>query len=134
MMRKLRSSRESRLCRKTPIRTGSEKLLQAPCPICVLCSGTCCVIPESDAPIYRPRWALFWAHPYTRLGIRYSVVCIVIAVEKAAELKPDLITLDLSMPRMNGLEAARILKSKMKHVPVILFTNYADALRGLRCG
>ena len=59
-------------------------------------------------------------------------MCIVIAVEKAAELKPDLITLDLSMPRMNGLEAARILKSKMKHVPVILFTNYADALRGLR--
>lgn len=51
------------------------------------------------------------------------------AVEKAAELKPDLIIFDLSMPRLNGLEAARVLKSRMKHVPVILSTNYADALR-----
>jgi DNA-binding NarL/FixJ family response regulator len=51
------------------------------------------------------------------------------AIEKAAELKPDLIILDLSMPRMNGLEAARVLKSRMKSLPVILCTNYADALR-----
>ncbi len=51
------------------------------------------------------------------------------AVEKAMELKPHLIILDLSMPRMNGLEAARVLKSRMKEEPVILCTNYADALR-----
>jgi len=51
------------------------------------------------------------------------------ALEKASELRPDLIILDLSMPRMNGLEAARVLQSTMNDVPVILCTNYADALR-----
>jgi len=50
------------------------------------------------------------------------------AVNKAIELKPDLIILDLSMPVMNGLEAARILKDLMPHVPMILFTMHAHAL------
>jgi CheY-like chemotaxis protein len=32
------------------------------------------------------------------------------AIEQAKKLKPDLIVLDLAMPRMNGVEAASILK------------------------
>jgi CheY-like chemotaxis protein len=51
------------------------------------------------------------------------------ALDKAVELKPDLIVLDLSMPRMNGLEAARELKRICPGVPVILHTIYADAVR-----
>lgn len=46
-------------------------------------------------------------------------------VEKALALTPDLIVMDLSMPRMNGLEAARELRRKMPNVPIILFTLYA---------
>jgi chemotaxis response regulator CheB len=41
-------------------------------------------------------------------------------VEKAKALSPDLIVLDVSMPVMNGLEAARILHQIMPNVPVIL--------------
>jgi two-component system vancomycin resistance associated response regulator VraR len=51
------------------------------------------------------------------------------AVEKAQELHPDLIILDLAMPRMNGLEAARELRIMMPAVPIILFTWYADAIQ-----
>jgi len=51
------------------------------------------------------------------------------ALDKAVELKPDLIVLDLAMPRMNGLEAARELKRICPGVPVILHTIYADAVR-----
>jgi CheY-like chemotaxis protein len=40
---------------------------------------------------------------------------------------PDLILLDLSMPVMNGLEAARILKQLMPQVPVIMFSAFSDA-------
>jgi two-component system nitrate/nitrite response regulator NarL len=46
----------------------------------------------------------------------------------AVQMKPDLIILDLSMPVMNGLEAARILNELMPAVPKILFTLHAQAL------
>jgi CheY-like chemotaxis protein len=42
---------------------------------------------------------------------------------------PDLIVLDLSMPQMNGLETARILRANAVPVPIILFTMYAEELR-----
>ena len=45
-------------------------------------------------------------------------------VQKAQEVRPGLIILDLSMPVMNGLEAARALKVLMPHVPLLMFTNY----------
>jgi DNA-binding NarL/FixJ family response regulator len=48
------------------------------------------------------------------------------AIEKAQELKPDLIVLDLSMPEMDGLQAARILRKAMPKVPIILFTNFGQ--------
>lgn len=51
------------------------------------------------------------------------------ALRMAVELKPDLIVLDLSMPRMNGIEAARELKRICPSVPVILHTLYADVVR-----
>jgi CheY-like chemotaxis protein len=44
------------------------------------------------------------------------------AVEKAKKSKPDLILLDLAMPRLNGAEAAAVLKNDMPETPVILFT------------
>ena len=48
------------------------------------------------------------------------------AVEKAQLLQPDLIVTDLSMPVMNDLEEARVLKELMPTVPVILFTAHRD--------
>ena len=51
------------------------------------------------------------------------------AIEKAYQLRPDLIILDLSMPEMNGLETAQFLGAIMPHVPIIMFSDYADALK-----
>jgi DNA-binding NarL/FixJ family response regulator len=50
------------------------------------------------------------------------------AIEKAKELKPDLIILDLAMPRMNGAAAASVLKRMMPDVPIILFTMYDEIM------
>jgi DNA-binding NarL/FixJ family response regulator len=49
------------------------------------------------------------------------------AVDKAQELHPDLILVDLSMPVMNGLDATRVLKRVMPDVPVIMFSAYGDS-------
>jgi CheY-like chemotaxis protein len=50
------------------------------------------------------------------------------AITMAEELRPDLIVLDLSMPLMNGLTAARILKAIMPAIPLILFTSFGNLL------
>jgi two-component system, NarL family, nitrate/nitrite response regulator NarL len=48
------------------------------------------------------------------------------AIVKAGELKPDLIVLDLSMPVMNGLEAAPVLRRMLPAVPIIMFTLHSN--------
>src|SRR5437763_7229970 len=44
------------------------------------------------------------------------------AVGKAAELKPDVVVLDLAMPQMNGFEAARAISRKSPELPILLLT------------
>jgi CheY-like chemotaxis protein len=50
------------------------------------------------------------------------------ALDKVRELAPDLIIMDLAMPRMNGMQAAKILRATTD-VPIILFTMYASEIR-----
>jgi DNA-binding NarL/FixJ family response regulator len=50
------------------------------------------------------------------------------AVEKAASLRPDLILLDLSMPIMNGVEVASLIRSRMPNTPVVVYTMFDDVL------
>ena len=52
------------------------------------------------------------------------------AIKKAKELRPDLAVMDLAMPLMNGVEAAMVLRNTMPKVPVVLFTLFAEQLRG----
>src|ERR1700683_140970 len=55
------------------------------------------------------------------------------AIDLALQHRPELIILDLSMPVLNGLDAATELKKLMPSVPIILFTQFAghDALSHL---
>jgi DNA-binding NarL/FixJ family response regulator len=48
------------------------------------------------------------------------------AIAKAQELHPDLIVLDLSMPVMNGFDAARVLRRVMPTVPLIMYSAFGD--------
>jgi CheY-like chemotaxis protein len=50
------------------------------------------------------------------------------AIEKAKELQPDLILLDLTLPGMTGTQAAPILRKLMPNVKIILFTMHADGV------
>ena len=49
-------------------------------------------------------------------------------VQKAQEVNPSLILLDLTMPVMNGLDAARALRLLMPHIPLLMFTNNVGAV------
>jgi DNA-binding NarL/FixJ family response regulator len=47
-------------------------------------------------------------------------------VQKAKQLDPDLVLLDVSMPEMNGAEVASVLKSSKPSILIILFTMYSS--------
>jgi DNA-binding NarL/FixJ family response regulator len=44
------------------------------------------------------------------------------AIGKAAQLNPDVIVLDLAMPQMNGLQAAREISKQTPDTPLLLLT------------
>jgi DNA-binding NarL/FixJ family response regulator len=48
-------------------------------------------------------------------------------VARAEELKPDVIVLDISMPLLNGVEAARQIKQKLRNVKLVFLTMNEDA-------
>lgn len=50
------------------------------------------------------------------------------AIEKARELEPELVLMDLAMPRTNGIAAASVLKDMMPGVRIVLFTMYSEAV------
>ena len=61
------------------------------------------------------------------------------ALEKVAQDSPDLILLDIMMPRMSGFEVCRKLKSDpaTRDIPVIMvtaLTELGDIERGVECG
>ena len=51
------------------------------------------------------------------------------AIEKTIELLPDIILMDLALPRMDGWEATRRLKldERTKHIPIVALTGHALA-------
>lgn len=50
------------------------------------------------------------------------------AIERTREFLPKLIILDVSMPVMNGLEAAPQLRAIVPEAGIILFTSFADTV------
>ena len=64
------------------------------------------------------------------LGEHYEIVDVVsdgqTLVEAALRLKPDLIVLDISMPLLSGIEAARRVKKRLPQVKLLFFTMHSE--------
>jgi DNA-binding NarL/FixJ family response regulator len=86
-------------------------------------------------------------HEITRIGIKSILASAGLyevcgeagdgleAVEKACQLKPDLLILDVGLPHLNGVEVARRMESETAHTSILIFTEVEserlmlDALR-----
>jgi DNA-binding NarL/FixJ family response regulator len=84
-------------------------------------------------------------HPVVRQGLRtllqgredWEVVGEasdgVEAVDKVESLRPDVVVIDVTMPRMNGLEACRVIQQKHKDAgPEVLFVTQHDSPQMMR--
>ena len=48
------------------------------------------------------------------------------AVQKAKELNPDVVVIDLSMPKLSGIEATKIIKKKYPNIRVLVLTMHEN--------
>jgi two-component system, chemotaxis family, protein-glutamate methylesterase/glutaminase len=49
-----------------------------------------------------------------------------IALDKIAQLTPDVVTMDIEMPEMNGIEAVRVLRRSHPRLPVVMFSTLTE--------
>ncbi|MDQ7033941.1 MAG: response regulator transcription factor [Anaerolineae bacterium] len=54
------------------------------------------------------------------------------AIELCEKLQPDIILMDLVMPKINGIEAIRIIKNKNYATKIIVLTSYANEQSQIR--
>ncbi len=84
-----------------------------------------------------PRLIIVDDHPLFRVGLGYALKALgwdVIAeagdgaegVRRVTELKPDAVLLDAKMPRMDGLEACRLMIAVLPNLRVVLLTTFSE--------
>jgi DNA-binding NarL/FixJ family response regulator len=78
------------------------------------------LIADDDSPIRRLLRRLIEEH--SNWEVCGEAVNGAEAVEKTGELAPDLVVLDLAMPQMNGLQAAREISKAAPRLPMLLLT------------
>ena len=50
------------------------------------------------------------------------------AVERVRELNPDVVVLDITMPRLNGLEAAQLIRNELPQSKMVILSQHEPSL------
>ena len=80
-----------------------------------------CVLIAEDFPLYR-QFVCSTLAKRPDLQVIAEVSDGLEAVQKAVELKPDLILLDIGLPTMNGIEAARRIRALVPNAKIIFLS------------
>jgi DNA-binding NarL/FixJ family response regulator len=70
------------------------------------------------------RWSLRTAFERAGYTVCGEAIDGIDLLEKAARTSPDLVVLDLRMPKMSGVEAASLLRKKLPKIKIVLLTLY----------
>lgn len=101
--------------------------------------GTPLPLYEGIAPVMKARVIIADDHSVVLEGLRHTLEdagCEIVGavaeghsvVQAALDKKPDIVTLDISMPGLNGVEAARQIRRNDPHVKLIFVTMHPDAV------
>jgi DNA-binding NarL/FixJ family response regulator len=86
--------------------------------------GRCRIIVADDFPVWRATLRSLLSRPGWRVvGEARDGQG---AVSKASQLQPDVIVLDIGLPGMNGIEAARLIRQRCPHTTIIFLSQQTD--------
>jgi two-component system, NarL family, nitrate/nitrite response regulator NarL len=83
------------------------------------------VIVADDHPLVRKMVSTTFL-PYAHIDVIAEARDGVEAVEEAKKLKPDVVILNISMPRMNGFQAAQEIKKQVPKSAIVILSTHAD--------
>ena len=84
------------------------------------------ILIAEDHPLIRKQLRSILEHNYDRFEVCGEAQDGVEAIAKAHKLKPDVVVLNVSMPVLNGLAAARKIKSELPGAAIVILSSNAD--------